>query len=324
MSDERDGGVAVSAVRERVAADDGDDVTEGVLAGIEERAADGRDATDAITVWHEECRRKCRAVAEDVDDVEERLREVLAPLDPAVRDTTQVQGRIDEYEDEFETFRSDLDAVLDRLAETERAPSTAAACCEAADWVWRCERTVGMVAHNCHHLEEEIEEFETWLHDPETRLDSFAEELDGFEEYLDNTEGLLDLLEAGGGRGVDPFDAWLAAYHLQRVMGVVFEELRTELAELDSWLAEQDGAYGDELATLRSRLDSLAERHEACSTRLDAAESAVDDFAERRADVAASLDRFEAAIADLEPPVDWGEVERLVSEQFEDLGIELS
>ncbi|GAB6860511.1 hypothetical protein ACFR97_08760 [Haloplanus litoreus] len=322
MSDDRDsdGRVDVSSIRERVE----DDASENVMAAIEERAADGRIGTDAFAAWHEECRRERRSTADEVATVAAQFRALRDSLGPTVRDTNQVRSRIDEYEDEFDAMRAELEAVADRLADTPREPASPTACYEAADGLRWCERAIHTVAHGLHHVEEGVAEFETWLRDPATRLDEFENELGGFETYLDNTEGLLDALEAGGRDGMDPFDAWLAAHHLQRVMAVVFTELRTDLADLETWLARRDGDYGDEVDALRRRLASLEERHATCSDRLDATESAIDDFAARRAAVDESVERFETAIDDLEPPVDWGAVERLVSEQFDELGIQLT
>lgn len=313
----------VSTVRELAEKRANEDAAGNVIDAIEERATDGRVTADAFADWHRECRQSHRSAVEDLESVAAAFQDRLDALDPEEREANQVRSRMTEYEDEFAGLRSELDAVAGRLADAPRRPGSAAACYDAAAELRRCERAVNTVAHNLHHLEEEVEKFETWLHDPETRVEEFESELHGFEGYLDNTEELLDGLEAGGRGGVDPFDAWLAAHHLQRIMAVVFDELRTDLAALDAWLTRREGEYGDAVDALAEQLASLEERHVACSTRLDATESAIDDFEPRRAAVEDSIREFEAAVDDLEPPVDWGRVERLVSEQFDELGIEL-
>jgi DNA repair exonuclease SbcCD ATPase subunit len=323
MTDERERAVDVSTVRERVAERADIDAAEDVLDAIEERAEDGRLDPDAFAEWRRACRRRRRSTAEDAERIEARYRELLESVAPADRDSAQARTRIEEYEEEFDSVRSGLSTVADWLAAVPEAPGSAVALYEGAEQLRRCERAIHEVEHTLHHVEEGVEEFETWLHDPAARIDALGDEIGGFERYLDNTEGLVDRLEASGGDGFDPFDAWLAAYHLQRVMAVVVDELRTDVEELEAWLARREGDYGDEVARLRDRLDSLSERHAACSQRLDAASEHVDGFAEKWAAVAASIDEFEAALDGLEQPVDWAEVEGLVQEQFDDLGIQL-
>lgn len=319
MSDDH-GAFEVSAVRDRAARRE-DGVDESVMAAIEARADDGRLAPDAVADWHAECREAHRSTTEDVDAAEERLREIRESIDPVDRDTNQVRARIEEFADQFDSMRSALSTTADRLDDTPTAPESPAAVYGAAEQLRRCGRVVHEVAHSLHHLESDIEAFETWLDDPETRIEELDDEIDGFERYLDNTEALLDRLESNDTADIRPFGSWLAAYHLQRMMSLVFDELRADIADLDAWLERRDGSYGDAVADLRDRLDALEARHAACSERLDAATAEVEDFERKRAEVAESLDRFEATLDDHEPPVDWGAVEELIQGQFDDLGI---
>jgi chromosome segregation ATPase len=321
MTDEQ--GWAVSTVRERVEErDDLDGVANG-LAAVEDRADDGRITVETMRDWHRACRESHRSTAADLSDTEARFEALAASLDPIDRDTNQVRARLDEYEAQFDSMRSALAATEERLDATPRAPESAVAVYESAANLRRCGQVVHQVAHSLHHVEADVEAFETWLDDPATRIDTLDEEIDGFERYLDNTEGFLDRLEADGAAGIRPFGAWLAAYHLQRMMSLVFEDLRADIADLDAWLERRDGSYGADVAALRDRLDDLAVRHETCSARLDAATAEIADFESKRAEVTDSLDRFEANLDGREPPVDWGEVDDLVQGQFDDLGIQV-
>ena len=321
MTDEQ--GWAVSTVRERVEErDDLDGVANGLTA-VEDRADDGRITVETMRDWHRACRESHRSTAADLSDAEERFEALESSLDPIDRDTNQVRARLDEYEAQFDSMRSALAATEERLDATPRTPESAVAVYEAAANLRRCGQVVHQVAHSLHHVEEDVEEFETWLDDPATRIDTLDEEIDGFERYLDNTEELLDRLEADGAAGIRPFGAWLAAYHLQRMMSLVFEDLRADIADLDAWLERRDGSHGTDVAALRDRLDALAARHGTCSARLDAATAEIENFESKRAEVADSLDRFEANLDGREPPVDWGEVNDLVQGQFDDLGIQV-
>jgi chromosome segregation ATPase len=315
--------VDVSTIRERVEQHDDVDAADTVLTAIEERAEDGRIAVDAVADWHQECREEHRSTADDVDEAADRLDGLLSSLDPADRDGHQLRARVEEYEEHLDAMRSSLSTVADRLDATATRPESPVAIYEAADRLRECEGLLHEIAHALHHLDEEFDEFETWLVEPAARIEDLESEIDGFERYLDNTEGLLGRLETGSTGSTGPFDAWLAAYHLQRMMTLVFDELRSDIAELEAWLARQEGSHGDEVAALRDRLDALEERHAACSKRLDAATVEVEGFERKRADVAESLERFEATLDDHEPPVDWGEIEELVQSQFDDLGIQL-
>jgi len=321
MSDERTRELAVATVRERVADEDAE---EHVLAAIEDRADDGLLSADAMAEWHRTCREHRRSTADDIEAAADRLDEIRASLDPIDRDSNLVRARVDEIERELDAMRSELSAAADRLSSTTERPDSALAVYEAAQRLRQCEGTTHEVAHALHHLDEEIDMFETWLDDPDARIDDLGEEIEGFERYLDNTEGLLGRLETGATGATDPFDAWLAAYHLQRMMTLVFEELRSDIAELDAWLERREESYEAELTELREQLAALEERHEECSKRLDAATIEVEGFERKRAEVAESLDAFEAALDDHEPPVDWAAVERRLQAQFDDLGIELS
>ncbi|AZH24486.1 hypothetical protein [Haloplanus aerogenes] len=323
MSDERDRAFEVATVRERVAARDDIDAAEHVLAAIEDHAEDGRLTVDAIVDWHRTCRETHRSTVEDVDAAATRLDEIRASLDPVDREGNQVQARFDEYEGHLDGMRSDLSAAADRLDETAKRPNSPVACYEAAERLRQSQGQIHEVAHGLHHLDEEFDMFETWLDDPAARIDDLDEEIEGFERYLDNTDGLLARLETGRTGTTDPFDAWLAAYHLQRMMTLVFDELRSDIAELETWLERQEGDYEAELTALRDQLDALEERHEECSKRLDAATVEVEGFERKREAVADSLDDFESTLDEHEPPVDWAAVEGLVQSQFDELGIEV-
>ena len=322
MSDERRT-VDFSTVRDRTEERDDIDVDQNVLAAIEKRADDGRLALDAFTEWHRECREAHRETVAAVDETEAAFEALLEPLDPVDRDSNQVRARIEEYADQFDAMRSALATTADRLDATPDAPESPTAVYEGAEQLRRAERVVHEVAHSHHHVEEGIESFETWLHDPVARIDDLGEEMGGFERYLDNTEHLLDRLEAGDADDIRPFGSWLSAYHLQRMMALVFDELHADIDELDAWLERQDGHYGDAVADLRERLDTLEGRHETCSERLDATAADIEGFEAKRAEVTDSVDEFEAALDEQEPPVDWEAVEELVQSQFGELGLQV-
>ncbi|AXG05975.1 hypothetical protein DU500_05690 [Haloplanus rubicundus] len=320
MSDDRRA-FDLSTVRRRAEERTETDVDR-VLTAIEDRADDGRITADAFADWHRACRDHYRSTAADVDDAESRFEALLDSIRPAERETNQVRARIEEYESQIDAMRSALSTTADRLDATPERPDSPAAAFEAAAQLRRAGRVVHEVAHSHHHVEEGLDAFETWLDDPATRIDDFGDEIGGFERYLDNTEGLLDRLESDDSDEFEPFDAWLSAYHLQRMMALVFDELRADMAELETWLERQDGHYDDDLSALRDRLDALETRHETCSERLDAAAADIEEFESKRAAVADSLDCFEAALDEHEPPVDWEAVEELVQSQFDELGIQ--
>jgi len=320
MSDDR-GGFDLPTIRER-ATERADSVDESVLTAIEDRADDGRITADAFADWHRTCREHHRSAAVDVADAEARFAALRDSIDPAERETNQVRARVEEYESQLDAMRSALSTTADRLDATPERPDSPATAYGAGAQLRRAGRVVHEVTHSHHHVEEGLDAFETWLDDPAARIDDFGDEIGGFERYLDNTEGLIDRLEADDSEGFEPFDAWLSADHLQRMMALVFDELRADLAELETGLGRQDGSYDDELSTLHERLDGLEARHGTCSERLDAAATDIEGFEAKRAAVADSLDRFAAALDEHEPPVDWEAVEELVQSQFDGLGIQ--
>ncbi|MEF8857157.1 MAG: hypothetical protein V5A16_07030, partial [Haloplanus sp.] len=213
--------VDVSTIRERVEQRDDVDAADHVLTAIEEHAEDGQITADAMADWHRECRAKHRSTAEDVDDAADRLDGLLSSVDPAEREGNQLRARVEEYEGHLDAVRSNLSTVADRLDATATRPESPVDIYEAADRLRECEGMIHEIAHSLHHLVEEFDAFETWLVEPAARIEDLDEEIDGFGRYLDNTEELLGRLETGSAGSTGPFDAWLAAYHLQRMMTLV-------------------------------------------------------------------------------------------------------
>ena len=212
-----------------------------------------------------------------------------------VADLGVVASRLDDVTDR-------LDAVESRLADLQvdlRRPvgrlEDASAVYELAVELREVASAAQGVVRTADGLQLDLEQVETWVRRPAVRYDEFRED-------VEFTEGALDDLEAAAAgipESADtPANEWADAVMRVRVTDLLLADLRAELDDLREWAEREDDPFRESLA---SDLDALRERRRGLAARLD--------------DVArpAWVDRFDGRLSDLdelEPPVDWGTVER--------------
>jgi hypothetical protein len=270
---------AVRAALERVA-DDGV-VT---VAGVEDAVGDLAGAVSTA-----ETRAELASVA--LADARETAAPV-AHLDAVAGRLDRFASRVGDVEDAVE----DLHAALDRLLDGDDAPDPLA----TGETVRDCARRATRVQTVANELQFDLDDFETWLSDPDVRHDELAGDVGAVDEFLD---ALSDDATALDGEA-----RWFDATLRHRVAGLLLADLRADLSDLRTWPgADRPVSVG---ATVE-RLDAVEDRHAAIGDCLDAA-AADAGWPDRFAD------RLDAAIAALDahdPPVDWGAVESALADR---------
>lgn len=227
----------------------------------------------------------------------------------AVADLPTVESRLADFESELSVLServSELNDRVDALTErVETAGSVYPVAVEVRDVVDESES----VRDTAMALVEAIEEFEDDLDDPEGWVRGVRRDLVAVEDSLDALESVADSLESetegesdGWTAEVDPAVAWFDATLRATVVDLMVADARAELADLRTWADREDASWfpddvDDQVGTVEDRQDALV-------TRLDgvARPEWRERFDDRRAD-------FEREVADVEPPVDWRELQ---------------
>lgn len=242
-----------------------------------------------------------------VSTPETRIERAEQALDDA-RDAAEPVDHLDTVSARLETFEQQaagvrkhvhdlgglLQQVIDRHEETGDPFDTAVG-------IARLRNRATQLQDAADDLQAELEEFETWLDSEPRRLTTLEEDVAAVEGELDDLDTAVDGVE----EAADPAVQWVQATVGHRVTELLVADLRAELADLRAWA----GGVDDEarVAEIDADLDALAAGVETTGDRLDAlAEPA---WRERFDD---ELATFHAALDEVEPPIDWNELQGTV------------
>lgn len=308
-------GLAVAAAVEAVVDGNADRDREQVRSALDHVAADGvvsrAAAEDAVghaakVVSTPETRVELAASA--LEDARATATPV-ADLDVVGVRLAEFDERLDALEGRVSALGETLSTVVDRLIEGDIY-----AVATGVDDVIAEANAVHRAADE---LSTDIEAFERWVADPETRADRLADDVDAVAETLDALEATADAVagadpdtatvEVPDAGAVDPAVAWFDVAVRQRLVALLLADLRVEVADLETW-ANREGEDA-KLEGVADRVDSLAVRREALADRVDSL--ARSDWTDRFGD---RLRAAESRFDDLEPPVDWGEVRQTLEE----------
>jgi len=306
MNAEEADGVAVGDVIEAV--DDADPAT--VRDALEPVTHDGVVTREAVETAVSDAA-KLLATAETRIELAGDAYDDAAAAAAPVTDVPAVGTRIDALRDRLADVEAMIPALRPDLSIPENVRRRPVAAHQLAVEIREVVATAREAIEAADDLSFDAEQFESWLDRPNRRYDTFEEDVELVADTADDLAAAVDALPGGA---ADPAAQWAAATMRVRVLSLLVADLREELGDLRV-LAERNG---DPFR------DGLTERLDGVDDRVAEVESALDALAEpawrdRFGDDLAALD---GDLAGIDPPVDWGTVDRLLEDHRPDVTTE--
>jgi len=264
-------------------------------------------------------------MAQKVSTAKERATETQFELTKArdaaqpVADLSTVAARLDTYEQEVSVLLERADeldarheALTDRIEDPDSLYAVAEEVRQVVDEAVSIVDTAVLLATDIHEFAGDLDDPESWVNDVQQDCNAVEETVDAIAAVVEALPAEGADAEAGadvddwdwGDRDVEPAVAWFDATLRTELVALMVADLRAELDDLRTW-AERDDDIGDWYAeSIADRLDGLEDRQTDLADGLDAL--ARPAWADRFDD---RLDDFGSDIADLEPPVDWVEMQ---------------
>jgi hypothetical protein len=258
-------------------------------------------------------------------DLARREFETATELAEPVADLPVVAARLETFEERLLGLKEEIDRLGPELNELFNEwlaePDDVYA---MADGLYQHATRGERVAPLVDELIDDLESFQEWLRHEDVRFEELRRDAEGVDDSLNDIEDALATLPASADRDAsedtdeasgspdgaeepDPVFVWVDAAMRHRLVGLLVDDLDTELRGLRTWA---DRAGSDERADgLEERISDIRGRWADLEDRIDAA--ARPAWRERFAD---RLDSFEADLVAFEPPVDWGEVQGTLRE----------
>ena len=236
-------------------------------------------------------------------------------------DLDSVAARLDAFESRLKPIEeratrlgSDLETLVERAGEGEPIY-------EIASGIRRLTADANAVQQTADELKLDLERFERWAANPNARLREVQTDVDAVESSLDQLATAADEVVPSAGRDTtEPKETttsdviaagitWADLRLRHRVLALLLADVRAELADLGTWADRE--CVDDE-----GRLDEIEDRLADLDTRLAELGDHFDDIARPEWTVRFGdrLAAFETATDDLEPPLDWGEIQTAFDE----------
>jgi len=214
----------------------------------------------------------------------------------------EFQERFDNVEQALGTLQARLDALTDR-ADWGRIYKVAQEAKEV-------RQTATQVQGAADELQVDLEGFERWLGDRETRYRELGDDLDALEGSVDDLGDAVDQIAAAvdgdeDAVAADLQTAWADTSLRVRMLDLFLTDVRGELSDLRTWDEREDVTDAEPAGEIEDRINVTAAECDRLADRLDALAEAA-----WRESVGEDLDDFDDELAEFEPPVDWGEVQR--------------
>jgi len=239
-----------------------------------------------------------------------------------VADLPAVAERLGTYERAVETLMErveDLEAREAELGERVEDPDSLYAVAEETRAILDEADSIEGTALL---LTEELQDLTGDLEHPEAWINTLQRDLNAVEETVDAIASVVDALPAAGdgedddadgagvdweARSVDPPVAWFDATLRVELVALMVADLRAELDDLRTWARRDEDVDEWYAEAVADRLDEVATRQADLADRLEALARPAwsDRFADRR-------EAFAADLGDLEPPVDWTEMQSVL------------
>lgn len=222
-----------------------------------------------------------------------------------VSDLDLVSARIDNFEarlDVIEDRSTDLgDAIQEILAMREEGDLY-----EIAQRIRRVTNAATEIQRSADNVQLELDSFEEWLTDADRRTEELTDDIEALAESVNELDDVVEKIEGGSEPESEAAKTWAAAMVRHRVMSLMIDDLRAELAAFRTW-AERE--IGSSPSDIEPRIDDVQAGHEVVGERLAA--RAEPEWTAHFDDRLTALDE---ALEELVPPVAWADVEAVVEE----------
>ena len=306
-------GMALEDAVEAVVAADASRDPEQVREALEYVTEDGVVTRSALDEEGPVVARNVAGAKEQSSEAQLELTEAREVAEP-VTDLETVARRLDNYE-------RAVGGLAKRMAELEAHHDALTERFEAPDSLYAVAETIRVVVDEAQRIEaralglrEELEEFEADVNNPEAWINDVQHDLNAVGEALDAVTAAVEALPAEDAdaeadwdwadRDVDPAVVWYDATLRVEHAAPLLEDLRAEMADLQTWGERADHfetwyaeSVADDLEEVAARRTDLAER---------LATLARPAWTDRFGD---QLEDFESELDDLDSPVDWVEMQ---------------
>ena len=158
----------------------------------------------------------------------------------------------------------------------------------------------------------ELDAFESWLTDPDRRIEELDADVDALADSLAELDATVETLDSDDSESEsEAAHGWVAAKIRHRVLSLMITDLQAELTAVRTW-AEEEGETPP--SDIKPQLDELQTSHAGLGDRLR--EHADPEWTARFDDELSALDD---ALGGMEPPVVWPDVEAVVAEHRPDV-----
>ena len=221
-----------------------------------------------------------------------------------VDDLDIVAARLNAYAERLEVVEAQVADITDDLQPPVEQLADPTAVYELAVGLRDVATSAQSIVRTADELATDLEEFESWLTEPDKRYDEFGEDIDLIDESVTELTAAAAALPTESDA---PAADWAAAKMWTRVLELLIGDLRAELADLQAWADREDAPFR---AVLDERVTNLERRTgELADTLAELAEPA---WCARFEEHLAALERD---LKGVEPPVDWEHVQGALEEQ---------
>jgi DNA-binding phage protein len=227
-------------------------------------------------------------------------------------DLDVIDRRLSRFETRMAGIRDDRDAVSEQLETIFDRFDETMPLYELGAQLRSLTKRARSIQQTADELYMDLDDFETWLEDPQQRQNALHADLDAIADTLSGLQVDLELLEredtnesvSSSELPSNPGVTWVDATYRSYVVELLLDDVRSEHAELRDWVengASDPDTTSESDPTVVERLQSLQAELERLDDRLETV--AIPEWHERFDD---DIEQFQAAIAE---PVDWGKVQ---------------
>ena len=233
--------------------------------------------------------------------------EAAAEVADPVADVPSVRRRLETFRERLSTVESFTPELRPGLSVPDDIRRRPEAVYDLAVEIRDVVATAQEAIETADDLSFDAEQFESWVDNPDRRYDVFEEDVEMVVESVADLDAAADAITDAD----DPAVQWADATMRAQVLSLLVADLRAERRDLHV-VAERTGdpirnGLGDALEPAADRLEGVKS---ALATRATPA---------WRDRFGADVEALEGALAPLDPPIEWGTVNRILAEHRPDV-----